>query len=111
MEALVTGGEAALGTEGKDTKMQKLLPIAARAVIYAICLPIVWPGVDREVPSGDGWKGCWTLVRMILQSKTKTVSRFLPGASFGDGVWETFVIKISAKVRWPQTPPPPAFLP
>lgn len=32
-------------------------------------LPIVWPGVDRDVPSGDGWKGCWTFVRMILGNK------------------------------------------
>ena len=34
-------------------------------------LPIVWPGVDRDVPSGDGWKGCWTFVRMILQDKKR----------------------------------------
>lgn len=31
-------------------------------------LPIVWPGVERDEPSGDGWKGCWTLVLMILRS-------------------------------------------
>lgn len=31
--------------------------------------PMVWPGVESGVmdPSGDGWKGCWTLVRMILE--------------------------------------------
>lgn len=29
-------------------------------------LPMVWPGVERDDPSGDGWKGCWTLVLMIL---------------------------------------------
>ena len=32
-------------------------------------LPMVWPGVDRDVPSGDGWKGCWTLVLMILHNE------------------------------------------
>ena len=30
--------------------------------------PMVWPGVESGVtdPSGDGWNGCWTLVRIIL---------------------------------------------
>lgn len=27
---------------------------------------MVCPGVERDEPSGDGWKGCWTLVLMIL---------------------------------------------
>lgn len=38
---------------------------------WAALLPIVWTGVDRDDPSGDGWKGCWTFVRMILGNKGK----------------------------------------
>lgn len=34
-----------------------------------VILPIVCPGVERDVPSGEGWNGCWTFVRMILHSK------------------------------------------
>ncbi|KAK5906084.1 hypothetical protein CgunFtcFv8_001979 [Champsocephalus gunnari] len=52
LEALVTGGEAWL------------------------VLPIVWPGV-RDDPSGDGWKGCWTFVRMILGNKEEQMSPLL----------------------------------
>lgn len=69
MEALVTGGEAELGTEGerhKDAELASNRSSRGDLCHPLACLPIVWPGVDREVPSGDGWKGCWTLVRMIL---------------------------------------------
>lgn len=30
---------------------------------------MVWPGVESDEPSGDGWKGCWTLVLMILERR------------------------------------------
>lgn len=42
---------------------------------HAVYLPIVCPGAVTPVPlpSGVGWKGCWTLVLMILE-KNKTHS-------------------------------------
>lgn len=43
---------------------------------------MVWPGADRDVPSGDGWKGCWTLVLMILGSKSR--GRMSAGVVFLD---------------------------
>lgn len=110
MEALVTGGEAVLGTErGKERERERasifdldspdvffrcspmsegqtegtgpaLCHLIAKTIRTAKNLllllpphstfsPMVWPGVESGVtdPSGDGWNGCWTLVRMILE--------------------------------------------
>lgn len=51
--------------------MMMMRMAVVKLVSRAAVLPIVWPGVDSDVPSGDGWKGCWTLVRMILGNDEK----------------------------------------
>lgn len=47
--------------------------LAYLTVLESVCSlysrsPMVCPGVESGVtePSGDGWNGCWTLVRIIL---------------------------------------------
>lgn len=54
-------------------RKQKLFGADNNVPVHHKCVyslsPMVCPGDVRVDPSGDGWKGCWTFVRMILDNR------------------------------------------
>lgn len=67
-------------------------------------LPMVWPGAERDDPSGDGWKGCWTLVLMIL-ARTRRERRMSADPGRRRSGSAQLRMKPSAVTLWSKAPP------